>query len=121
MKKEWNNKAETVQLLGRWQPWHAGHQALFEKALEKTGQVVIQIRDVQGWNNSNPFDVDQVESNIHAALKEKYEGCYKVMVVPNITNISYGRDVGYSIEKIELTDELHAISATKIRKEQGLK
>jgi hypothetical protein len=30
------------------------------------------------------------------------------------------RDVGYSIEKIELSDEIHAISATKIRKEMGI-
>mgnify|MGYP003341771315 FL=1 len=46
---------ETVQMLGRWQPWHEGHRALFERALSKTGQVVIQIRDCQGWQDSNPF------------------------------------------------------------------
>lgn len=28
-------------MLGRWQPWHAGHQALFERAIKKTGQVCI--------------------------------------------------------------------------------
>jgi hypothetical protein len=55
---------ETVQQLGRWQPWHAGHRALFERAIAKTGQVVIQIRDCQGWNNSNPFEVEKVKSFI---------------------------------------------------------
>jgi nicotinamide mononucleotide adenylyltransferase len=39
-------------MLGRWQPWHAGHRALFERAIAKTGQVVIQIRDCQGWQGS---------------------------------------------------------------------
>jgi adenylylsulfate kinase len=34
-------KKETVQMLGRWQPWHDGHRALFERLLAKTGQVII--------------------------------------------------------------------------------
>jgi len=55
---------ETVQMLGRWQPWHAGHRALFERAIAKTGQVCIMIRDCQGWNGSNPFAADQVKSFI---------------------------------------------------------
>ena len=52
----WDNRKETVQMLGRWQPWHDGHRALFERLLAKTGQVVIQVRDVQGWQDSNPFN-----------------------------------------------------------------
>ncbi len=110
----------TVQMLGRWQPWHPGHQALFERALAKTGQVCIMIRDCQGWNDSNPFDPNEVQRRIHAALSPKYSGQYEVMVVPNIVNITYGRDVGYKIEQETFTDEIHAISATKIREEMGL-
>ena len=37
------------------------------------------------------------------------------MLVPNITNICYGRGVGYKIEEIVLSDEIQKISATKIR------
>ena len=37
----WDNKLPTAQMLGRWQPWHAGHQKLFEEILKKTGQVNI--------------------------------------------------------------------------------
>jgi nicotinamide mononucleotide adenylyltransferase len=44
-------------MLGRWQPWHEGHRALFDRLIARTGQVVIQIRDVQGWQGSNPFEV----------------------------------------------------------------
>ena len=55
-------KRETVQMLGRWQPWHDGHRWLFERLLARTGQVVIQVRDVQGWQGSNPFEVEKVKS-----------------------------------------------------------
>ena len=53
----WDNKLPTAQMLGRWQPWHAGHQKLFEEILKKTGQVNIMVRDVQGVAD-NPFDFD---------------------------------------------------------------
>ena len=54
-------KKPTVQMLGRWQPWHQGHQELFKRCVAKTGQVVIQVRDVQGASggqdqDDNPFD-----------------------------------------------------------------
>jgi hypothetical protein len=114
-------KKETVQMLGRWQPWHDGHRALFERAIAKTGQVVIQIRDCQGWQGSNPFEIEKVKSFIKRDLDPIYQGQYEIQVVPNIVNITYGRDVGYKIEQETFDDATHAISATKIRKELGLK
>ena len=45
---KWDNKKPTAQMLGRWQPFHDGHYALFKEIIKKTGQVCIQIRDVQG-------------------------------------------------------------------------
>ena len=110
---------ETVQMLGRWQPWHAGHRALFERAVKKTGQVIIQIRDCQGWNNSNPFQIDQVKKYIKRDLDPLYQGMYEIQVVPNIINITYGRDVGYKLEQESFDDTIHSISATNIRKEMG--
>jgi nicotinamide riboside kinase len=111
---------ETVQMLGRWQPWHPGHRALFERAIAKTGQVVIQIRDCQGWNGSNPFAIEQVKSYIRRDLDPIFQGQYEIQVVPNIVNITYGRDVGYKIEQEVFDDVTHSISATKIRKEMGI-
>lgn len=111
---------ETVQQLGRWQPWHAGHRALFERAIAKTGQVVIQIRDCQGWQGSNPFEIEKVTGFIKRDLDPIYQGQYEIQVVPNIVNITYGRDVGYKIEQETFDDATHSISATKIRKEMGL-
>lgn len=117
---QWNNQKETVQMLGRWQPWHAGHRALFERAIAKTGQVAIMIRDCQGWEGSNPFDYTQVTKFIKRDLDPLYQGQFTVIVVPNIVNITYGRDVGYRIEQETFDAATHAISATAIRKSMGL-
>ena len=110
----WDNKLPTAQMLGRWQPWHAGHQKLFEKILKKTGQVNIMVRDVKGVDD-NPFDFETVKKNIQERLNPKYKNRFKIMLVPNITNISYGRGVGYKIEEVILPEEIQKISATKIR------
>lgn len=112
---------ETVQMLGRWQPWHPGHRALFERAIAKTGQVCVMIRDCQGWNGSNPFAIEQVKNYIRRDLDPLYQGQYEIQVVPNIVNITYGRDVGYKIEQEVFDDAIHSISATKIRQQMGLK
>ena len=101
--------------IGRWQPWHKGHQKLFEEIIKKTGQVNIMVRDVQGVED-NPFDFQTVKSNIIEALKD-YKNRIKVTLVPNITNICYGRGVGYKIEEIILDEKTQQISATKIRKQ----
>jgi hypothetical protein len=111
---------ETVQMLGRWQLWHSGHRALFERAIAKTGQVVIQIRDCQGWQGSNPFAIEQVKNYIRRDLDTVFQGQYEIQVVPNIVNITYGRDVGYKIEQESFDKSVTDISATKIRKELGI-
>ena len=113
MSYQWDNKKPTAQMLGRWQPFHKGHYTLFKEIIKKTGQVCIQIRDVQGVDD-NPFDFETVKKNIFDALKE-YKNRIKVTLVPNITNICYGRGVGYKIEEIVLPEEIQKISATKIR------
>lgn len=123
-------KKPTTQMLGRWQPWHDGHTALFKKALLETGQVCIQIRDVGGivgqdagagrtaTQDDNPFDLEQVKIKIIDALSKegfKYNYEYIIMLVPNIVDISYGRGVGYTFTQHDLGEDIHNISATKIR------
>jgi len=118
-----NPKKPTVQMLGRWQPWHQGHQELFKRCIAKTGQVIIQVRNVEGASggtgqNDNPFSWKEVCKNIEDSLKkDSYERGidYEIMLVPNITNITYGRNVGYVFEEESFDDEISSISATKIR------
>jgi len=114
-------KKETVQMLGRWQPWHAGHRALFERLIAKTGQVVIQVRDVQGWQGSNPFAIDQVKGFIKRDLDPVFQGQYEIQVVPNIVHIGWGRGVGYTSGEETFDESITSISATTIRSELGLK
>jgi len=114
MAHKWDNRKATAQMLGRWQPFHEGHYVLFQEIVKITGQVCIQIRDVQGVDD-NPFDFETVKRNIENKLNPKFEGRFKIMLVPNITNISYGRGVGYKIEEVVLPEEIQKISATKIR------
>jgi hypothetical protein len=113
---EFDWKKETVQMLGRWQPWHPGHRALFERLLAKTGQVVIQVRDVQGWQGSNPFEVEKVKGFIRRDLDMLYQGQYEIQVVPNIVHIGWGRGVGYTSGEETFDESITDISATKIRK-----
>ena len=117
---KWDNKKPTVQMLGRWQPFHDGHLALFEEMLKKTGQVCIQVRDIQGVDD-NPFDFEYVKSKIMKRLEPKYKNRFKVILVPNITNICYGRGVGYKIEELVLPEAIQKISATEIRKDMRKK
>ena len=117
-------KKPTVQMLGRWQPWHDGHQALFKRCVAKTGQVIVQVRDVQGTSSGdgqddNPFDWDVVCANIEKGLsKDHYKRGvdYEIMLVPNIVNITYGRGVGYKFDEEIFGDAITSISATDIRK-----
>ena len=108
----------TVQMLGRWQPWHDGHRKLFERAIAKTGQVAIMVRNCH--DKKNPFSFDQVERNIRRSLDAEYRNRYVVLQVPNIVNITYGRDVGYVIEQERFDQTIENISATNIRKQLGL-
>ena len=118
-------KKPTVQMLGRWQPWHDGHQALFKRCVAKTGQVIIQVRDVQGASggdgqDDNPFDWDAVCKNIEDGLAKDgfHRGKeYEIMLVPNVVNITYGRGVGYKFEEEVFEEAITDISATKIRKD----
>lgn len=127
-----NPQQPTVQMMGRWQPWHNGHTELFKRCHAITGQVCVQIRDVAGIvghdvgygrtpaQDDNPFDMDRVKLNIVAGLKEAGFTLgeeYVIMVVPNIVDVSYGRGVGYTFTEHDLGKEIHDISATKIRAE----
>ena len=69
---KWDNKHPTAQMLGRWQPWHAGHQKLFEETLKKTGQVNIMVRDVKGVED-NPFDFENPTENTIMGYRVGYE------------------------------------------------
>lgn len=110
-----DSKKPTALFVGRYQPFHDGHRALIEEGIQRVGQACIAVRDTHGTDEKNPFTFSQVKARIEEALRA-WNGHFIVVPVPNITKIFYGREVGYDIEQIVLPDNIHAISATRVRK-----
>jgi cytidyltransferase-like protein len=105
----------TALFIGRYQPFHPGHQRLIEEGLRRVGQVCIAVRDTHGIDASNPLPFFAVKQRIEAALSA-YAGRFVVVPLPNITHVFYGRDVGYTVERIVLDEATEEISATKMRR-----
>ena len=112
----------TALFVGRYQPFHDGHRALIEEGLRRVGQVCIAVRSTYGLGGgTNPYSYEEVSSMIDTTMRHHgHAGRFVVVPLPNITNIFYGRDVGYEIVKLELDEKLRSISATKVRKARGL-
>jgi adenylylsulfate kinase len=110
-------KNQYAMFIGRWQPLHLGHQALFQEALDKGKNLLICIRDGE-VNEKNPFTPEEVKKNIEDtyALLVEY-GIMKVMVIPDIESVNFGRGVGYDIIEHIPPTEIRDVSATKIREQ----
>ena len=103
--------------IGRWQPLHLGHQEMFKQAINEGKNVLIAIRDIKP-DEKNPFTPKQVKQNIEEFYKELIsEEIVKVMIIPDICSIEFGRGVGYDIIERIPPQEIHDISATKIREQ----
>jgi cytidyltransferase-like protein len=98
--------------VGRYQPPHAGHFALIQTAINEGKRPVIAIRDTP-LSDSNPYSVAERRD---AFLQKFGEAVVDIVVVPDITEICHGRDVGWKVREIRLSPELEAMSATAVRK-----
>jgi cytidyltransferase-like protein len=104
--------------IGRWQPWHKGHKWLIDQRLKEGKNVLICIRDVMP-DEKNPYTCEEVYDNIQQQLREFIdEGVIKVMIIPDIESVNYGRNVGYEIIEHFPPPEIKEISATKVRNEK---
>ena len=106
-----------AMFVGRWQPLHSSHQALFQRALNNGKNLLICIRDGE-INEKNPFSAEDVKKNIediYALLVNS--GIMKVMIIPDICSIEFGRGVGYDIIEHIPPTEIADVSATKIREQ----
>ena len=107
-------EGQHAMFVGRWQPLHTGHQELFKRAMDEGKNVLICIRDIQP-DEKNPFTAQQVLENITEFYQN--EPRVKVMVIPNICSIEFGRGVGYDIIEHVPPTAIGEISATKIREQ----
>lgn len=103
--------------IGRWQPLHEGHKALFRQVINEGGKVLVAIRNVEP-DEKNPFTAHQIMLNIYEELKTEIEaGKLNVITIPDICSVEFGRGVGYDIVEHVPPQEIHDISATKIREQ----
>jgi adenylylsulfate kinase len=110
-------KNQYAMFIGRWQPLHSSHQALFQEALNQGKNLLICIRDGE-VNEKNPFSPEEVKKNIedtYALLINS--GIMKVIVIPDIESVNFGRGVGYDIVEHIPPTAIGEVSATKIREQ----
>lgn len=107
-------EGQFAMFVGRWQPLHTGHQELFKRAMDEGKNILICIRDIQP-DKKNPFTAQQVLENITEFYQN--EPRVKVMVIPDICSIEFGRGVGYDIIEHIPPTVIGEISATKIREQ----
>ena len=106
-----------AMFIGRWQPLHDGHKAMFQKAIQQGKNVLICIRDGE-VNEKNPFTSEQVKENIENTYASFFkQDQVKVMIIPDICSVEFGRGVGYDIIEHIPPSEIAEISATKIREQ----
>ena len=117
---EGNRKTDGYAMfIGRWQPWHEGHRWLIDQQLNQGKKVCIAIRDME-TDEKNPYSAIQVMMNITNELIDLVEeGMIRIMIVPDIESINFGRGVGYDIIEHIPPAEIHEISATKIREQMN--
>ena len=115
MNVKFNWKSKTAIYIGRFQPFHEGHKLMFLNALKKNHQVSILVMDSFGINKKNPFKFSYVKKKIIESLKG-YEKQYIIIKIPVVSEVVYGRKVGYRFRNIKLPSSIEKISATKIRK-----
>lgn len=116
MKQE--NRKKYSLIPGRFQciPPHEGHIVLIESILNEGKNVLIAVRDTE-INENNPYTLLQRMESLKLTFSH-YGDRVKVISIPDITEIVFGRKVGYGIREISLSLELEAISATEIRKKE---
>ena len=103
--------------IGRWQPWHQGHRWLIAQRLKQGKNVLICIRDVEP-NEKQPWTPQEVLMNLSNELEDLIqEGRIKIIIIPDIESINYGRGVGYEVIEHLPPEDIKEISATKIRKQ----
>jgi len=100
--------------IGRYQSPHKGHMHIFDTFLKEGKPVLIAIRDIEP-DAANPLPAAEVK-----LLWEKVyanDPLVKVIIIPDIASVNYGRGVGYEVNEIAVGEAVASISATEIRRQ----
>jgi cytidyltransferase-like protein len=108
-----NTDKKYAIFIGRYQPYHWGHIELVQQKLNQGIPALIMVRDIEP-DEKNPFTTEQTVQMIEKYHQSKGDDV-KVMIIPDIESVNYGRGVGYEINEFTPPDNIGFISATKIR------
>lgn len=112
-----SNRVQYSMFIGRWQPWHDGHRWLIDQRLNEGKNVLLCIRDVEP-DEKNPWTAEEIHSNLSGQLIELIlAGRVKLMIIPDIESVNIGRGIGYDVIEHVPPQEVHDISATKVREQ----
>lgn len=101
--------------LGRFQPFHLGHDYIIKQELNKGRPVLIACRDtpITEWD---PYSAEERVQMISEHYKDED---VKVIVIPDIQSVNIGRKVGYEVNRYDAPGDIEGISATQIREMMG--
>jgi nicotinamide mononucleotide adenylyltransferase len=106
--------------IGRWQPWHDGHRWLIDQRLNEGKNVLLCIRHVE-TDEKNPWSAFDIFDNLNMQLADLIEkGRVALMIIPDIESVNIGRGIGYDVIEHIPPQDVHDISATKIREQMKL-
>jgi len=106
--------------IGRWQPWHDGHRWLIDQRLNEGKNVLLCIRHVE-TDDKNPWSAFDIFDNLNMQLADLIEkGRVALMIIPDIESVNIGRGIGYDVIEHVPPQDVHDISATKIREQMKL-
>jgi cytidyltransferase-like protein len=103
--------------IGRFQPPHDGHVAIIKKLLKEGKNVVVGLKKAD-YTKDNPYGYIERVWMLAEKLRGA-KGCVKVIFLPDVDEVVYGRKVGYKIRRVKLSKKMEAISSTKIRRQHG--
>jgi cytidyltransferase-like protein len=103
--------------IGRFQPFHEGHEWCINEILKKGKKVCVAIMDINGLEpENNPYTFEEVSNTITKKMSDEIEqGKLVIAKIPAIDSVNYGREVGYEFIEHLPPNDVKKISATKIR------
>jgi len=108
-----NESKKYAIFVGRFQPYHQGHISLIMQKINDGIPALIMVRDIAP-DEKNPFTTEQTVKMIEKYHESKGHEV-KVIIIPDMESINFGRGVGYEINEFAPPENIGWISATGIR------
>jgi adenylylsulfate kinase-like enzyme len=99
-------------MIGRFQPFHAGHAAMVQQLLDDGHEPLIALRHSPVDENNPQTYLERVDT-IRSFFPSGVQ--VRICAIPDVKEVVYGRTVGWNMRRINLDAKTEAISGTAIR------